>query len=222
MRQASTRTDGGLILASGSCSAFTFHRKKAASDGLNTRASRGNESSAEGMAARGEAGRAAGGGGPGRRPGVGLQPHLGSCYRRSGCRRAVSCDRVSPSTSSVSLRPRPGGLHTLAASPLPAAVGGNTAPSERGDVVGLGVYSRHPQSSAQKPRIRPGAAGNNLITSGRRWSKMAANTLAPTQRNPGQCFHPFGGHDGKHMRMFSQKRAPLGGGWGAIQMMGML
>lgn len=39
--------------------------EKAALDGLNTRASRGNESSAEGMAARGEAGRAAGGGGAG-------------------------------------------------------------------------------------------------------------------------------------------------------------
>lgn len=181
------------MLASGSCSAFTFHWKK--QRWMVSTRERVGETRAQPRGWR-HGGRPAGlleAGGPGRRLGDGLQPHFGSCYRRSGCRRAVSRDRVSPSTSSVSLRPRPGGLHTLAASPLPAAVGGNTAPSERGDVVGLGVSSRHPQSSAQKPRIRPHAAGNNLITSGRRCSKMAANTLAPTQRDPGQCFHPFGG-----------------------------
>lgn len=73
---------------------------------------------------------------------VGLQPHLGSCYRRCRVRflrarpsrRAVSCDRVSLSRRNVSLRPRPKGLHTLSASPLPAVVGGNRFIAERGCV----------------------------------------------------------------------------------------
>lgn len=99
-------------------------------------------------------------GGAGRWLRVGLQPHSGSCYLRSRVcsagetqHQAVSCDRVSLSARNVSLRPRPKGLHTLAASPRPSAVGGSRFIS----VLDLGA-----QTSTRNPVICPHPAGGNF------------------------------------------------------------
>lgn len=96
-------------------------------------------------------------GGAGRWLRVGLQPHSGSCYLRSRVcsagetqHQAVRCDRVSLSARNMSLRPRPKGLHTLAASPLPSAVGGSRFISE-GGCVGFRCLLQIPSNQHTKP-----------------------------------------------------------------------
>lgn len=120
-------------------------------------------------------------GGAGRWLRVGLQPHSGSCYLRSRVcsagetqHQAVSCDRVSLPARNVSLRPRPKGLHALADSPLPSAVGGSRFISE-GGCVGFRCLLQTPSNQHTEPcdlpspRRRRPHVGHQMRKSGGKW-----------------------------------------------------
>lgn len=151
-------------------SAFTLSEKATLDqlgDGLKMRASRGladEETRAQPRGSRNgrEASWAAGGGGDGwaalPRPSTSLRlvllPEPGAFAGARPSRRAVSCDRVSPSSRNVSLRPHPRGFHTSSAGPRPAAVGGNTVVSERGRV-GLRCLLQTPSNECREASDPP-------------------------------------------------------------------